>query len=607
MYDISLSAGSDLRVNQHQYLQIFLDESREHLLGMQHWLEVLAEQPQNRQGLDALFRSVHSIKGMAASMGFRRLAAMAHAMEDGLDRLRRSGRLPAEAVTQLQQGVDDLEQRLADVVAGRPERDDTDQVVPSQECLQHLCIRMPEAAVSRWLLLINELMRLGTLQNCRPEPDTIAEGTLPEVLELDLLCSCTVEEIAQRCRQVSPGIDVQGICASGPAPDMPVHHGVGQATVRVSTRLLDRFVGLTGELLTARHRLQESLQKGQAQEIEDSALLLDRLLADLRHQVLDARMVPLEAVTATLPRLVRELCRKTGKDIQLKLDGTEVHLDRAILEALSDPLQHMVRNAVDHGIEDRGTITISAQRDRDRVTLDVRDDGRGLDRERLAARARDMGFCEAGQAAGMSDAALLQLICQPGFTTASRLTEISGRGIGMDVVRHTIDKLGGSLQLVSEPDQGVCFRFILPLTVSIVPVLLVEAGGQTVALPVMWIEQTLDIPARQLVAAGGDHVAELEDRRLPVYFLSNLLGRPTAGQGTGSSIVCELRGGEAGLVVDAVAGQQDVFVKPLSFPLNHIQGLSGATILGDGRIIFLLDPCALLLSYRSQATKGDML
>jgi len=594
-------------VNQPEYFHIFLAETQEHLLTMQRWLSVMSNHPEDQEALLCLFRSLHSIKGMAASMGFKGLAKVAHGMEDGLDRLRRSGKLPAEAVEHLYQGLELLEARLADIASGNPESQEGAGVGDPQERVHTLRISIPGGDVALWMLVVNELMRLGTLRSCEPAPEKIAEGTLPAVLEVDLLCRFEIEEIEQRCQRICDSVAVELTSRADAEPGLAMQHGVGQPTVRVSTNLLDRCVGLSGELLTVRHRLQASLKQGNQEEIEGSCLQLDRLLADLRHQVLDARMVPLEAVTASLPRLVKDLCRNTGKAIRLNLVGNEVRLDRAILEAMSEPLVHMVRNAVDHGIEEQGTITIAARRDRDRVTLDVIDDGRGFDVEWLLERARQDGFLEAGENTHLSGSELLQLICRPGFSTARRITETSGRGIGMDVVRHTIDKLGGTLQLLPGQGQGACFRFILPLTVSIVPVLLVEAGGQTVALPLMWIEQTLDVPRQQLRCFDDSHTIDLGNRQLPVVFLSRHLGHsPFSGNGS-STIICELRGGHAGLVVDAVIGQREVFVKPLDFPLNRIQGLSGATILGDGRVVFLIDPCSLLPSPSLIPSKGEAL
>ncbi len=597
----------DRSVNQPEYFHTFLAETQEHLLTMQRWLSVMSNHPEDQEALLCLFRSLHSIKGMAASMGFKGLAKVAHGMEDGLDRLRRSGKLPAEAVEPLYQGLELLEARLADIASGNPESQEGAGVGDPKERVHTLRISIPGGDVALWMLVVNELMRLGTLRSCEPAPEKIAEGTLPAVLEVDLLCRFEIEEIEQRCQRICDSVAVELTSRADAEPGLAMQHGVGQPTVRVSTNLLDRCVGLSGELLTVRHRLQASLKQGNQEEIEGSCLQLDRLLADLRHQVLDARMVPLEAVTASLPRLVKDLCRNTGKAIRLNLVGNEVRLDRAILEAMSEPLVHMVRNAVDHGIEEQGTITIAARRDRDRVTLDVIDDGRGFDVEWLLERARQDGFLEAGENTHLSGSELLQLICRPGFSTARRITETSGRGIGMDVVRHTIDKLGGTLQLLPGQGQGACFRFILPLTVSIVPVLLVEAGGQTVALPLMWIEQTLDVPRQQLRCFDDSHTIDLGNRQLPVVFLSRHLGHsPFSGNGS-STIICELRGGHAGLVVDAVIGQREVFVKPLDFPLNRIQGLSGATILGDGRVVFLIDPCSLLPSPSLIPSKGEAL
>jgi len=594
-------------VKQEEYFQIFLAESREHLFNIRHWLSVLSEQPGDRPGLDALFRSVHSIKGMAASMGFRRLADMAHAMEDGLDRLRRTGQLPPGALGQLYGGAELLEQRLNDVASGKSDAEAGDNVFGQRpDRLRKLRITMPGARASHWLLLVNELMRLGTLRSCHPGPETIANGDLPAALEVELFGPCDREELVQRCRNVFDAIGIAFVSAPDMTPSWSIQHGSGDTTVRVATGLLDRFVGLTGELLTVRHRLQEALQGGRQEEIDGSCQQLDRLLAALRRQVIDARMVPVESVRAPLVQLVRELCRTTGKDVRLNLVGTEECLDRSILEALSEPLMHMVRNAVDHGIEKTGTITISARRDRDRIALDFSDDGRGFDPEFLSDRARKSGFSGAAGGGGMTSADILRLICSPGFSTARHITGTSGRGIGMDVVRHTVDRLGGSLEILSGPGEGAHFRFILPLTVSIVPVLLVEAGGLTVGLPPMWIEKTLDVPADAIRYTAHGAAAGLGDRNLPIFFLSDLLGTASA-RNVCSAIVCELRGGHAGLVVDAVLGQKEVFVKPLTFPLDRIRGLSGATILGDGRVIFLLDPCALLSGFSGTAIKGETL
>ncbi|MDY0261748.1 chemotaxis protein CheW [Syntrophotalea acetylenica] len=589
-----------------EYKQIFLAESQEHLLNARTWFSVLAGDPQNRQVLDDLFRCLHSIKGMAASLGYRRMADMAHVMEDGLDRLRRSDSLPKEALGQLYRGLDYLDGKLTDAAAGKPDAaDGTDGDGSRGATLHALVIRMPGASCCQWLLLLNELMRLGNLEVCRPDPDAIAGGILPQELEVELRGVVDREQIERRCRKIHENLRITDRTKSISMPALSLQQGVGESTVRIATQVLDRLAGLSGELLTVRHRLQEALRLGQPEAIEGSCQQLDHLLAVLRRQVLDARMVPLETITAPLFRQVRESCRVTGKKIRLNLIGTEVRLDRAILEALSEPLLHMVRNAVDHGIEDSGTITIAARRDHDRITLDVSDDGRGFDMTELVRRARQEGLLPPSREVKLDADQMLKVLCLPGFTTSAAITETSGRGIGMDVVRHTVDKLGGSLEILSGPGEGASFRFILPLTVAILPVLLVESAGRTLGLPLMWIEKTMEVPRQALHPANGGYVADLGPRQLPVFPLAGLLGLSPASKPCASTVVCELRGGHAGLAVDTIIGQKEVYVKPLLFPLDCIPGLTGSTILGDGRVIFLLDPGSLLSSQHGVVFQGE--
>jgi two-component system chemotaxis sensor kinase CheA len=223
----------------------------------------------------------------------------------------------------------------------------------------------------------------------------------------------------------------------------------------------------------------------------------------------------------------------------------------------------------------------------------------------LVRRARKEGLLPPSREANLNADQMLKVICLPGFTTSAAITETSGRGIGMDVVRHTVDKLGGSLEILSGPGEGASFRFILPLTVAILPVLLVESAGRTLGLPLMWIEKTMEVPRQALHPANGGYVADLGSRQLPVFPLAGLLGLFPVWKSRASTVVCELRGGHAGLAVDMIIGQKEVYVKPLLFPLDCIPGLTGSTILGDGRVIFLLDPGSLLSSQHGVVFQGE--
>lgn len=581
-----------------EYFDLFLDEAHEHLVAMDRQLALLADDPADRESLAALFRAAHSIKGMAATLGLERLAGLAHGLEDSLDRFRRAATLPPEAVEQLGGGLELLEDMLAELAdgAGGSEpapAEPKNPASPSSDGGMRLAVDMPGAGESAWLRLVNELMRLGTLLECRPAPERIAAGETPQRLEVRLRSGHDLDHIRQRCCSVHAAARCSPLNAPQREQEAQSRHGLGQSTVRVATGLLDRFVGLTGELITVRHRLQEAFAHGTREQLQEGFMQFDRLLGELRHQVLGARMMPLETITARLPRLVRELSRKAGKQVRLQLSGTDVRLDRTILETLVDPLVHLARNAVDHGIEQAGTLTIAAQRDKDRVVLEVADDGRGIDAAEVVRRACRDGLVTAEQAAAMGEAERLQLICRPGFTTAAQVTETSGRGVGMDVVRHAVEKLGGSLEITSRPGQGTRFRFVLPLTVAIVPVLLVRSAGHMVGLPLVWVNRILEVPRQE--CRGGEGFVDLGNRRLPVCSLARLLGQPAADTpGARPVVICEAQGGEVGLAVEALAGQQEVFARPLSFPFDGIAGLNGVTVLGDGRVVFLLDPHALL-------------
>jgi two-component system chemotaxis sensor kinase CheA len=584
-------------LKQPEYFDLFLDEAHEHLADMDRHLALLAEDSSDRDSLAALFRAAHSIKGMAATLGLARLARLAHGLEDALDRFRRAATLPPEAVEQLSGGLELLEGLLGELAAGTGGRAPSPAASQSPVSatpgeVHGLAIDMPGASASAWLRLINELMRLGTLLACQPAPEQIAAGETPRRLEVRLRSGHDFDYIRRRCA----GVHEAACCSLLNAPPRPEATGhrraFAQRTVRVATDVLDGFVGLTGELITVRHRLREAFAHGTREQLQEGFMQFDRLLGELRHQVLGVRMMPLETVTACLPRLMRQLNRSTGKQARLQLSGMDVRLDRTILETLADPLVHLVRNAVDHGIEQAGTLTIAARRDKDRMVLEVADDGRGMDAAEVLRRARRDGLVTAEQAAAMSEAEQLQLICRPGFSTSAQVTETSGRGVGMDVVRHAVEKLGGSLEIVSRPGRGTRFRFVLPLTVAIVPALLVVSAGQVVGLPLVWVNRILEEPSRE--SRGGEGLVDLEERRLPVRSLARLLGQQQApARGGRTVIVCESQGDEIGLAVDGLIGQQEVFARPLTFPFDGIAGLNAVTVLGDGRVVFLLDPHAL--------------
>lgn len=595
-----------------KYKAMFLSESQEHLQKMAALLVEIETNPQNRAGIDALFREAHSIKGMAASMGYQQTANLAHHLEDSLDHFRQLGQIHSAAIDRLLAGTDLLTRLLEDIQADRSERstaaflalpltsappvDDSLVASPSerhppQENEQLIRISLHESIAApgaRLLVLLKRLEALGQILACEPDKTRILSGGNYRKLEVRLKTSAGGAEIKDQLKAYS---EISQLDIQEPTP--PADMGaapVASATVRISTELLDRFIHLTGELMTNRYMLHSAAQQQNWFSLNEGLGQLARLVKNLHHQVLKVRMMPIETVTGRLPRLVRDLARRSGKEIRLELEGSSIELDRAILEELTDPLVHMVRNAVDHGIEHSGTIVVRAWRQRDQVMLQVADNGAGIDPEALRRQAVKKGLITPAQAQIMRDYESFQLICLPGFSTATQVTETSGRGVGMDVVKAAVEKLGGVLHIESAPRQGTRMTLKLPLSIAIIKALLVRVDEKLVALPLTRVLQTLEIESCQIQMSSKHRVFSHHEELLPLVSLRKILDLPNPLAATQISVVLtEAFGRKIGLVVDGFAGQREVFVQSLPAPLNQLKGLGGGTILGDGRIVFLLD------------------
>jgi two-component system chemotaxis sensor kinase CheA len=317
-------------------------------------------------------------------------------------------------------------------------------------------------------------------------------------------------------------------------------------------------------------------------------------------------MLPFSFAAERFPRLVRDLARKQGKEVALQIEGKEIELDRGILEEITEPLVHILRNAVDHAIEtpdDRvaagkpygGVITMTVVRDKDHVDIIVEDDGRGMDPARLAQKAVEKGLLTPAQAYNLSRQAALMLVCAPGLSTATEVSEISGRGVGMDAVRTAVHLLGGTLAIESETGRGSRFVLRLPITVSIIHALLVECGALTIAFPVNTVARTIELRRQDVFEESGRKMFMLDGRHIPLKSLNRLLKQPLP-QGLGPAVpavVSETGGSMTGLVTDRFLGQEEIFVKPLGIPLNRMKSLTGGTITGDGRIVFVVDASTL--------------
>lgn len=598
-----------------KYREMFLTESAEHLQKMAALLIAVETDPEDQDAIAALFREAHSIKGMAATMGYEATARLAHHLEDDLDSCRTLGQISAEQIDHSLAGVDLLELLLEDIRQALPERDidsfinikvpgpklegsATDATAEPQEqggMLLHLRLEDTVGAPGpRMLVLLKRLKDFGRIIESIPAEETLLQGAVSRLLEIRLDTELSQEQIFEHLHKYSelaqidfptaPPVQKENQKKSGPTN-----------TVRVSTDLLDHFINLTGELITNRYLLQSAASDRNWSDLNEGLGQLARLVKNLHHQVLQVRMMPLASITGRLPRAVRDLCRSSGKEVQLEIEGASIELDRAILEELTDPLTHMIRNAIDHGIESQGTIHVKAWRERDQVLIQVTDDGRGMDPQAIAQQALESGLISPAQAQSMRDFDLLQLICQPGFSTAPGVTETSGRGVGMDVVKTAVERLGGVLLIDSTPGQGSCITLKLPLSVAIVRVLLIECAEQLMAVPITRVLQTIEIEPQDVQTSGKQLVISLQDELLPMLSLRKILNLPkNPPPNPLPLVITEVLGRKIGLVVDRLIGQREVFVQALPAPFDRLPGNSGGSILGDGRIVFLLDLQSML-------------
>lgn len=615
-----------------QYRELFLSEAREHLNRMNELAVALEREPDDLDVINALFREAHSIKGMAATMGFEATSRLAHHLEDALDHCRQSGRLSEVLADRLLEGIDLLEGLVADIDGGNQEREidffleiseekgetdvselppagvvddesgDADEldeekpvVSPEPETFQIQIALTQDAAMpaARALLLLRELESRGEIIATEPDRETLQAG-LPfgqlkawfrtaqkrDILKENLVAYPDVAQVdfIDDRRRDAAGVREEAV-----------------RTVRVRTDLLDRFVNLAGELLTQRHVLRESSRKRDWQGVDVALEETGRLVGELHHHVLRTRLMPLESVAGRLPRIVRDLGRKTGKQVAFRLIGGEVGIDRVILDELADPLVHLVRNAVDHGIVDVGEVMVSARRERDMVLVEVRDNGTGMDPAVLRRKMVEKGLLTDSQAAELSERESLLLICHPGFSTADEVTEISGRGVGMDVVKSAVENLGGTLDILSEPQVGTRFLLRLPLSIAIVKLILVRCCGLPLALPVTRVQRIIEIPWAQVHQDSAPPWFMLGEERVPLIDLAELLGKEQLKTATVACVVLtEWHGAQVGLRVGGFIGHRDAFVKPLGFPLDRVAGFSGAAIEGDGSVLFVVDPQPLL-------------
>jgi two-component system, chemotaxis family, sensor kinase CheA len=546
----------------------FIAESQEGLDRMERCLTELETRPDDSGLLGEIFRAVHTIKGTTGFLGFDRLEKLAHAGEHLLGSLR-DGKLAvtSELISGLLRLMDGLRAIL-------------------------MLIEETGSEGTRAGDEDGELIAMLAMLNGQ-EPAELPEIEAPQIALVETT-------------KVEGAVPV-ALSGASPAlqPTVVSEKASVDKTLRIDVDVLNRMMNLVGELVLTRNQM---LQSGmEAANFPELARRLDSVTADLRETVMQARMQPVGNLFGKFPRMVRDLARTCGRDVRVEFSGQETGLDKSLLEAIKDPLTHAVRNAVDHGIEppaDRvlagkpaeGCLRLKAFHQSGSVVIEVEDDGAGIPIERVLQKAVERNLVTAEAAAGMSEREALQLIFLPGFSTAAAVTTVSGRGVGMDVVRANVEKVGGSVEVESRRGVGTTLRLRVPLTLAIVPSLVVKSGGQSFALPQSALVELVDIPEREFAEVvqriGSSELYRLREHLLPMVWLDRLLGldadAPEKSKGHYLAVL-EAEGCRYGLVVDDLMSPEEIVVKPLSPVLREIGLFSGATVLGNGTLALILD------------------
>jgi two-component system, chemotaxis family, sensor kinase CheA len=581
-------------------LQDYLTECDELLQNLDRDLVALESAPEDKELLNSIFRAFHTVKGTSGFLGFTHIVELTHHAEDVLNVLRKGEcRITRHTMDALLATLDQLREMIGDVRSGEPH---------SYE-IEHL------------------LHDLRSAISSDPAKPAVAKPVPPPeapVLPAKPADSSMVRNTGDLpSAPGAPGTPVGDL----PARRTPATVEIAR-TIRVDVAKLDELINLVGELVLERNRLQHlsrsfSERQVSMDEFESSFLQatgrLSFITDELQTAGLSTRMVSVEAIFRRFPRMVRDLAGTLGKQVELVIRGEETELDKTVAEEIADPLIHLLRNSLDHGIErpqvrvergkpPKGTVRVEARQEGDNVIIEIADDGAGMDRARLAKKALEKGIITQDQLAAMSPREILDLIFLPGFSMAEQVSDVSGRGVGMDVVRSNLKKLNGTVDLESEVGRGSCVRLRLPLTLAILPVLLVSVDRETYALPLRAVVETIRISASDIHRANHVDMLRLRDRVLPVCWLQQAVGLPPKSRAENQLLrVVVLAAGEkrVGLVVDQLVGQEETVIKPISSHLRHIQGLSGATISGDGEVRLILDPAGLIQLIEARMTQGS--
>ncbi|MBN1793029.1 chemotaxis protein CheA [Candidatus Woesearchaeota archaeon] len=643
-----------------QYKQEFLSEAREHLEQINEGLLALEKDPSDSENINKVFRSFHTLKGNSGAMGYQKFAELAHVLEDLLSRIREGKiQIGQEIMDLVFEGCDVIDSGLTAIEKNTPEEFSAEGIISevqkfTQERQDTASISMEAKArlnendqimidqrksagnnVFRLVTVFESgnqlkgpkamvMLRLirgaGEVIKTNPSEESVREGRFSTEFETLLSTRKSKEEITEIVNRLTgiKHIFVLTMEETYEKPKETVHeekeHAKSQIlkghhdevlkqiqSVRVNMNKLDKLMNLVGELLISNIRLQDIDKKQDYTHLKTTLKAIDRLILDLQDEVMTVRMIPIGNVFNRFTRMVRDLSMKEGKKVNLIIEGSEMEFDRTVLDQIGDPLVHILRNCVDHGIEtpeermnagkpEVGTIKLIAKREKNSATIRISDDGQGIDPKLIKETAIKKGKITAKDAEKMSEQELQMLVFKPGMSTNKIVTEVSGRGVGMDVVITKTKELGGSVRLHSEVGKGTRVTLTLPLSVAIISALLIRVANDIFAIPLNAIDQTVDLETSNIKTIQGHELFVLRGNEIPLFWLHDLLGTaPQEKKDKLTVLIVNKDEEKVGLVTDEILSQQQILIKGLQDSVKGLRGVSGATILGDGSVALILE------------------
>jgi two-component system chemotaxis sensor kinase CheA len=654
-------------MNTEEYLSIFIDESKEHLQKMNESLLALENEPDNIEWVQIIFRSAHTLKGMSATMGYENLAELTHKMEDVLDAVRNQQKsITPPLMDLLFQAADALEAMVLSIEQGGNDARDVAGLAgrlaavlnpqsPSSleagakgstgmvledfelEALKqsksmnltpwHVEITVSETSVlksARAYMAYYAAEALGEIVKISPTVEEIESDDFAGKFQFILLSAKTANEVQQILSDISEiehvGIreyliedkqekadKAKALSQSGQSPSKP-SAGTGRAaaakSLRVDAARIDTLINLLSELVIDRGRLETLAAMIGNADLSETVEHINRVTSEFQDIILKLRMVPIEQVFNRFPRMLRDLSKELNKSIDFRMEGEETELDRGVVDEIGDPLVHLLRNAVDHGVErpevrrsngkpETGSILLKAYPSGNHVYIEIRDDGAGIQKDKVLKKALERNILTENEAGRISDKEVYQLLFHPGFSTAEKITDVSGRGVGLDVVKTKIESLGGTVEVDSSLGAGSTFTIQLPLSLAILEALLVRVHKDTFAIPLSSIEETAIFQKTEIQETHKQQVIYFRDQIIPLVYLSGIFGYPVEESAKHHVVIVKKSDRRLALVVDDFIQQQEVVLKPLGSYIKNPFAISGGTILGNGRVALIIDCNAL--------------